>query len=192
VGIAIPDDRARHALLRAFGASLALTNPVEALRMVYLAPTRQACRGLERAPHLLRPPVTAAQEACEALASLHHAREVRAKRGETAPRVVALIDAPEALFPRADVARRLVRDLTRRGHEVGIHLIVGSASREGLSLEDYPLRITEDEVAALSAANGGGAVPFEVAQLDEGWSLPSSAVRQPVLLSHSVPITGGI
>lgn len=138
-------------LLRAIAASLVLSNPASALRLLCIDPKGRTFQAVAAAPHLARPVITTPGEAIEALTSLLRTLAIRDRRGELpgegTPRIVVLIDelADLLMAGGAPVAETLTR-LAQRGREAGIHLVVATqhpsaAILGGVMRANFPLRL---------------------------------------------------
>ena len=115
------------ALLRSLVLSLAMHNPQRLLQLVLIDPKGRGFGSLVGLPHLLRPVITEADAAIEALHDLVSQMERRDQEKRSSPALVVVIDelADLRMVGGKKVEDALTR-LTQRGREAGIHVIVAT------------------------------------------------------------------
>lgn len=151
-------------LLRTIAASLLSANVPAVLGLVLIDPKGRTFPPDLRAPHLLRPVITAPAEAVEALHSLVHLLTLRDRRGESLPHVVVCIDELSDLVMSGDGISTQLERLVQRGREAGLHLVAATqrpsaAILSGIVRANFPLRlvgqVVSSEDARIAAGRGG-------------------------------------
>jgi S-DNA-T family DNA segregation ATPase FtsK/SpoIIIE len=152
-------------LLRSMILSLALLNPQRTMNLALIDPRGGAALGcFNSLPHLVRPVITEAAEATEALGSLVRLMEQRDAQRQTAPAVVVVIDElADLLMTGGDETEHRLTRLLQRGRNVGIHVVAATqkptaAVIGGLIKSNFPVRI----VGKVASAND--------ARVAAGWS----------------------
>jgi len=155
------------ALARTIVTSLAILNSQRTLQLVLVDPKGRGFMPFEGLPHLLISVVTRVDEARVVLARLVEAMERRDEQGRSEPRLVVVLDE---LADLVQVGGRemegLLRRLTQRGREAGIHLVActqkpTAAVIGGLVKSNFPVRLVgsvsspEDAKVATGLARTG-------------------------------------
>ena len=135
------------ALARTMVASLAMFSSQRELQVVIVDPKGRGFEALAGLPHLLWPVVRRVEDAVTMLSRLVGEMERRDEEGRSDPRLVVVLDE---LADLVQVGGRevegLVRRLTQRGREAGIH-IVGCTQKPaasvigGLVKSNFPVRL---------------------------------------------------
>jgi S-DNA-T family DNA segregation ATPase FtsK/SpoIIIE len=155
------------ALARTMVASLAIFNSQRVLQMVVVDPKGRGLKVFEGLPHLLVPVVTRVEDAVSVLERIVGEMERRDLEGRSEPRVVVVLDELADLVQVGGrPVEELVRRLTQRGREAGIH-VVGCTQKPaaavigGLVKSNFPVRLVgsvaspEDAKVATGLAGTG-------------------------------------
>jgi S-DNA-T family DNA segregation ATPase FtsK/SpoIIIE len=135
------------ALARAMVASLAMFNSQRELQLVLVDPKGRGLLAFEGLPHLVTPVVTRVDEALGVLERLVAEMERRDVEGRSEPRMVVVLDELADLVQVGGRAmERLVRRLTQRGREAGLHMVActqkpAAAVIGGLVKSNFPVRM---------------------------------------------------
>ena len=155
------------ALVRTMVASLVLFNSQRALQVVLVDPKGRGLLPFQGLPHLLAPVVTRVEAAQSVLEWMVEEMERRDLEGRSEPRVVVVLDELADLIQVGGRAvERLVRRLTQRGREAGVHVVActqkpAAAVIGGLVKSNFPVRLVgsvaspEDAKVATGVAGTG-------------------------------------
>lgn len=132
-------------LLRWLLYRLAMQNDPRDLRLLLVDPKRFELTDFARLPHLLHPTVSNPLDIARVLAWLTAELERRAVAGQTAPRIVAVIEEVADVVSQNRAILPALARVAQVGRALGLHLIVTTqqpgARSLGDSLVNFPLRI---------------------------------------------------
>ncbi len=155
------------ALLRSMILSMALRHSPRALQCLLIDPKSRGFSPLARLPHLIRPIVTAPDQAIQALADAVKEMEQRDREKRNRPLLTIFIDELADLrMVGGQAVEKLLARLTQRGREAGVHVIVATQRPAatimgGLVKANLPVRLVgsvaspEDAKVATGIARSG-------------------------------------
>lgn len=152
------------ALMRTIVLSLVMRHQNGGLALVLIDPKGGLAFGpFDGLPHLARPVIREVAAAREALRSLVRLMEQRARRGESDPAVVVVIDELVDLLmvDRSGETEHCITRLAQRGREAGIHLIAATqkptaAAVGTLVKANFPVRLVGKVASAEDARVASG------------------------------------